>query len=721
MNVFAQYGIREVADVTFYSITRIGDEEFYIPVLYFDTLKVTTVDKTVSTVSSNAGVGNGKIMSWNFNKDLKLKLEDALFSQMSLDVFMNGRVMARMSDWTSAIAKLTVANKYGQKHYSTKAYASPELTDDEWEIVYRCAQKAGFDPRTGYTDEIGYNRLGKENHTCKYLFDSEEEDESIDTMVAENRWLLKDNYYKRTQKTPHSRDLSMYFDFNTKDFESVSIVMKDQDLKTELEQAKRVHNMVYGQKWGGWRDLVVTYRRKEEDYELDIKDGSTDIQQAIIQINFCIQKKPQGYYCEYAYISADNMEEGKTEDEVTINILDSLFTGYNKTKDTTSGSGGNFNSTYHIGNEFFLSHILYYIFPNYLEDAIGDLCWCDLNEKTYKAMPLKVIDYIMDEITDFEKTGNFENDLYEINVVDTFEKCVVKDPRGLKIDLVEQMKNVKKFYSNEYDTFTVFYDYKTMMPFMEKRVLDDKILSQKCVRIQKDDYLTQEDYLAAIKSYFRGQYDDEWIDSLTYGDYIINKVVDRYNNVFDSDFEIIEQGDTPYNQQGEVLYDGELDCYLVYFTILKHEYIYLKYGTVYYKRRRTVDEDENDITYLGTNLSIDVDTFPGEYMITGLTTIRSQKTGKDEDCQIVINRATLSSGTKISLTASGAPTTFSIDVNALMPYDTKNKSMVELKMYKSEEDTVEGGTRIVPQKKRYVRTQTAEIVEQVVGKNEEIY
>ena len=38
MNLFQKYGIKEVADVVFYSITPIGDEEFYTPVLYLDTL-----------------------------------------------------------------------------------------------------------------------------------------------------------------------------------------------------------------------------------------------------------------------------------------------------------------------------------------------------------------------------------------------------------------------------------------------------------------------------------------------------------------------------------------------------------------------------------------------------------------------------------------------------------------------------------------------------------
>ena len=46
MNLFQKYGIKEVADVVFYSINEIGDEVFYTPVLYLDTLKVSTIEKT---------------------------------------------------------------------------------------------------------------------------------------------------------------------------------------------------------------------------------------------------------------------------------------------------------------------------------------------------------------------------------------------------------------------------------------------------------------------------------------------------------------------------------------------------------------------------------------------------------------------------------------------------------------------------------------------------
>ncbi|MCD8210095.1 MAG: hypothetical protein LUC37_00980 [Prevotella sp.] len=93
-----------------------------------------------------------------------MSLEDALFSKASMNIFMNGRLESKLSNWTSAIAKLNTANKYGRLHYSTKAYPSPTLTMAEWEIVFRCAEKAG------YSAEFGDQSIEKEDYAkyCKY-------------------------------------------------------------------------------------------------------------------------------------------------------------------------------------------------------------------------------------------------------------------------------------------------------------------------------------------------------------------------------------------------------------------------------------------------------------------------------------------------------------------------------------------------------------------------
>ena len=88
MNIFDLYGIKEVADVAFYDIATGA------PVLYLDTLKVTTVEETSSSASANGGKGNSALIKWDFGKEITLTVEDALFSMKSM-AFMHGAKIHR--------------------------------------------------------------------------------------------------------------------------------------------------------------------------------------------------------------------------------------------------------------------------------------------------------------------------------------------------------------------------------------------------------------------------------------------------------------------------------------------------------------------------------------------------------------------------------------------------------------------------------------------------
>ena len=722
MNIFNKYGIKEVADVTFYSITRIGDEEFYTPVLFFDTLKVSTLDKSVETVNATGGKGNGKILSWNFGKGFKLDLEDALFSQMSMDMFMNGRVMAKMSDWTSAIAKLNVANKYGQKNYSVKAYPSPKLTEAEWDIVFRCAQKAGYNSKTGLAEPYNSDRF--DIHSAKYLYSTDGYDEEEDEMVAENRKWLVENYYNRTQPTFRSYDLAPYIDCNEIDYDGIQILINEIPLEDELDNARTVAALPIGKKWGKWLDLTISFRDKsDENYIMRtrqsgaVKAGST--QAIVVQLNFQIEKRVDGLYGTWAYISASGAYNPDEKGEV-LEILKKILTGWEKDNSNTL--------TFEIGNEFLLSHLPYFIFPHYLEDAIGDLCWCDQQDNFYLAMPQKIIDFIAEEIDDFSKTGKFENDLYEAQTIDRFEKCIVSKRGGLKINLQEQIENIKKQYNNESGNYTVYYDAKTMLPFMTGRTIDEKIYSQKCFSYLGDESLqSKEDFLPLIKGYMRNQYPNEWVDSLTVDDFTINRIITERGSDVDKKMEYISSYTVEDEEVKTIDYDtlakeeeGRRVSMFIYFSINKRDYFTLKYGTVYYKWSRTIDEDNTDTSFIGTDLSIDEDIFSGEYMIVGETYIREQKTGKDQRYQFLLSRAAITASTKVQLQASGGPSVFSISVDVLAPL-TKKKSMVELRQYNVEEDKRNGGYVIVPQNKKHSYTPIAQSYDEIVINNNEIY
>ena len=86
MNLFEQYGLKEVANVTFYDIATNK------PVLFLDSLKVSTIEQTAENVEARGGWGNPALVSWDYNKDVNMTLEDALFSPTSLKVMMGAGI-----------------------------------------------------------------------------------------------------------------------------------------------------------------------------------------------------------------------------------------------------------------------------------------------------------------------------------------------------------------------------------------------------------------------------------------------------------------------------------------------------------------------------------------------------------------------------------------------------------------------------------------------------
>jgi hypothetical protein len=96
-NILDRYGIKEVADVTFYEIDdSTGVELPGAPVLYLDTLKVSTIEQTAENSEARGGKGNAALISWDYGKEISVTLEDALYSAKSLalmfgDVDENGK------------------------------------------------------------------------------------------------------------------------------------------------------------------------------------------------------------------------------------------------------------------------------------------------------------------------------------------------------------------------------------------------------------------------------------------------------------------------------------------------------------------------------------------------------------------------------------------------------------------------------------------------------
>lgn len=132
-NILSQYGIKEVADVTIYDLTT-GK-----PVLFLDTLKVSTIEQTAEQAEARGGKGNSPLIVWDYGKEINVTLEDALFTPKSLAVmFGTGEVntsvtqVKRMAKKKLDAAVTTIPA--GVKYYSA---------DDMSEITSTAALTSG--------------------------------------------------------------------------------------------------------------------------------------------------------------------------------------------------------------------------------------------------------------------------------------------------------------------------------------------------------------------------------------------------------------------------------------------------------------------------------------------------------------------------------------------------------------------------------------------------
>lgn len=106
-SIFDRYGIKEVADVTFYKINADGSKG--APVLFLDTLKVSTVEQTASSADARGGKGNPKLVSWDFGKEINVTLTDALFSPASMAIMFGGKDGVGIGNTEEKITKVAMA------------------------------------------------------------------------------------------------------------------------------------------------------------------------------------------------------------------------------------------------------------------------------------------------------------------------------------------------------------------------------------------------------------------------------------------------------------------------------------------------------------------------------------------------------------------------------------------------------------------------------------
>ena len=97
-----KYGIREICDVVLKAKSKmvVGNKVFYKdePVIYFDSLKTSTMEGAATTVYAQGGRGNSRLIAWEGERTVTFTMEDALISTVGLAILTGADVMDATTD-----------------------------------------------------------------------------------------------------------------------------------------------------------------------------------------------------------------------------------------------------------------------------------------------------------------------------------------------------------------------------------------------------------------------------------------------------------------------------------------------------------------------------------------------------------------------------------------------------------------------------------------------
>lgn len=169
-NILDKYGIKEVADVTLYEIAADGTAT--TPVLFLDTLKVSTIEQTAEQTEARGGKGNPPLIIWDYGKEITINLEDALFTPRSMQI-MYGSAETTLAAATAVITKMkyvsnvsaylaelaTKTDQPSSKRYFTVGAMASISAATATVMTTPAYVEETYDDITAYTIEISANNF----------------------------------------------------------------------------------------------------------------------------------------------------------------------------------------------------------------------------------------------------------------------------------------------------------------------------------------------------------------------------------------------------------------------------------------------------------------------------------------------------------------------------------------------------------------------------------
>ena len=133
-----KFGVREICDVVLKAKgnQKVGNKIFYKnePVIYFDTLKTSTLEGAATTVYAQGGKGNARLMAWEGERTLTFTMEDALISPAGFMILSGAGLTEATTDtpvYVHVTEQVKVENADGSIVLKQEPYVDKTKQDTE--------------------------------------------------------------------------------------------------------------------------------------------------------------------------------------------------------------------------------------------------------------------------------------------------------------------------------------------------------------------------------------------------------------------------------------------------------------------------------------------------------------------------------------------------------------------------------------------------------------
>ena len=110
-----KFGVREICDVVLKAKAnqKIGNKIFFKnePVIYFDTLKTSSMEGAATTVYAQGGRGNSRLMAWEGERTVTFTMEDALISPAGFMILSGAGLIEASEETTIKVHTTEQTNK----------------------------------------------------------------------------------------------------------------------------------------------------------------------------------------------------------------------------------------------------------------------------------------------------------------------------------------------------------------------------------------------------------------------------------------------------------------------------------------------------------------------------------------------------------------------------------------------------------------------------------